>query len=64
MTFEKALHCSGCVAKVQRAVAKVEGSKQALVSKDMTRVTVAYDTRHAKPEAFRAALAQAGHPCR
>jgi len=62
LVFEKKLHCAGCAAKAERALRKVEGTKQADVNDDRTGVAVVYDTRTGKIDAMRKALADAGYP--
>lgn len=63
LTFEKVLHCGGCVRKVSDAVLGVKGTKEAAVAEGLDRVTVVYDTRTVQPKAVADALAKAGIPC-
>jgi copper chaperone CopZ len=64
LSFEKALHCNGCKAKVERALRKLEGTKEVAVRADKGGVAVTYDTRTGKPEAVRKALQDVGYPAR
>jgi copper chaperone CopZ len=64
LTFEKKLHCGGCVAAVTRALKAVTGVKESVVPQDMRTVVVVYDTRASKPADFEAALAAAGKPAK
>ncbi len=60
--FDKILHCPSCVKKVNRAVLAVPGTKESAVAGALDRVTVAYDSRVAKPQAVLDALARAEFP--
>ena len=62
LTFQKKLHCNGCVINVKRALRAVKGTKEVRVAKDRTSVFIVYDTKSATAEQLRAALASAGYP--
>jgi copper chaperone CopZ len=64
LTFEKKLHCGGCVGAVRRALAALEGVKESRVPAEMTTVTVVYDSRAVKVQDMEAALAAIGKPAR
>ena len=57
--FDKVLHCPSCVKKVNRAVLAVPETKESTVAKALDRVTVAYDSLVARPQAVLDALAKA-----
>jgi copper chaperone CopZ len=63
-TFEKKLHCGGCVASVNRTLRAVRGVKESTVSAEMTTVTAVYDTRAVKPGDVEAALVAIGKPAK
>ena len=63
-TFEKKLHCGGCVAAVTKAVRGIKGVKESSVPADLATVWVVYDTRAVKPADVEAALVAIGKPAK
>jgi copper chaperone CopZ len=63
-TFEKVLHCGGCVASVNKALLALKGVKESTVSAAKTDVTAVYDTRIVKPADIAAALAAIKKPAK
>ena len=63
-TFEKRLHCGGCVGTVNKALLALPGVKSSTVNAEKTSVAVAYDTRKAKPADVEAALASLKKPAK
>jgi copper chaperone CopZ len=61
-TFEKKLHCGGCVGTVNKALLALAGVKSSTVNAEMTSVAVVYDSRKAKPSDVEAALARIQKP--
>ncbi len=62
LVFKKKLHCNGCVVKVKRALKAIKGTKEVHVAKDMTGVTIVYDTKTASVAQFQKAVAGVGYP--
>ena len=63
-TFEKKLHCGGCIASVEKTVRAIHGVKDVSVPEAMTTVSVVYDTRSVKPGDVEAALAAIKKPAK
>jgi copper chaperone CopZ len=63
-TFEKKLHCGGCVGAVDKALLAIKGVKESSVSAAMTDVTAVYDTRIVKTSDIEAALGAINKPAR
>jgi copper chaperone CopZ len=63
-TFEKKLHCGGCVSAVKRALRGIKGVKESTVPEEMTTVVAVYDTRVVKPADIEAVLATIGKPAK
>jgi copper chaperone CopZ len=61
-TFEKKLHCGGCVATVNKTLQALPGVKSSSVNVEMTSVSVVYDTRKAKTADVEAALVSIQKP--
>jgi copper chaperone CopZ len=61
LTFEKPLHCAGCVKTVKTLLSAVKGVKDVVVPEGKTTVWVAYDTRAVKEDALRTALDAKGY---
>lgn len=63
-TFEKKLHCGGCVGAVTKALAAVKGVKESYVPEEMTTVMVVYDSRVTKTADVEAALTAISKPAK
>jgi copper chaperone len=56
----KGMTCGGCVNSVKRAVGALDGVSLVEVSLDSGKVAVEYDPARTQPEAFKAAIRDAG----
>ena len=62
LTFQKNLHCNGCVIKVKRALKAVKGTKDVQIAEDKGSVSVVHDAKKTTLKSLQDALAGVGYP--